>query len=211
MALTELALITLRNGINIHDLDFLETLMEYQDAQDDWLGSNVDASIETSSSVSNFFIDETDSSSLLITKTWNSAEVHSKWVNSSHNQETMQKLLQNVAPDYHSIIMLQLDAAGRQSQLGQDFLAQQNFSFCLMEVNLENKQTLQNLYLKIEGEMLERFDSTQRIWAGWETQERSQMDGLVLLWNKNDLHEERVYELTKLSRAFSHRCFKNVV
>ncbi|UNI18492.1 hypothetical protein JDV02_004758 [Purpureocillium takamizusanense] len=110
MPVTELAILKLRGG---HDqLEFLETLMEVQELQDEWIHENKPCHLEPNANLSSMYVEEADPPSLLITAPWDSPEAHGEWIQSRENQDCNGKLSQYIRPGCDSVLMFHMDAAG---------------------------------------------------------------------------------------------------
>ena len=210
MTVTEFALIKLRSDYD--EIDFLETLMQCQEVQDEWVHAKEHRCAGCSSAVvSSMFIDSTASPPrLLITAPWASREAHGEWIRSKDNQTIFAQLEQFIAPARDSTVLVHLDSAGGQAQLSPDLLTQGAFNVEIIEVEPAGKDALQAEYRRLEGDLL-AGGAKQRIWAGWKIEEPDDNESLVIFWSRAKVPEERITKLAGMGSSSQQRFFKHVV
>lgn len=210
MTVTEFALLKLRDRYD--RLDFLETVMQYQEVQDSWVRRNQPTTTTLpATGVSSMFIETSPANppSLLITAPWDSPAAHAEWVRSKDNQVVFAKLSQVIAPGCGSTKLVHLEPAGSQEVLSEDFLTLERFHVCYVLVQPKDKGTLQDRYQKLEGE-LRGEKAKQQIWAGWNVEKQGSIDELIVFWS-DKVAEGRLRPLTSLAQETHRRSFQPVV
>ncbi|PNY28704.1 Uncharacterized protein TCAP_01370 [Tolypocladium capitatum] len=207
MPVTEFALLRLRGG---HDhLEFLETLMECQELQDEWAHDNQPHNLESNSNLSSMYIEQSDPPSLLITAPWDSPEAHGEWIQCTENQMCNGKLSKYIAPGCSSVMLFHMDPAGKQPEMRTSFAPRGSFSVCRITVNAGQRDSLQKAYQELEDRFLSK-PGGQKVWAGWRIETSGDAQDFVVFWS-DAVPDERMRRLMSFSGDKDHRHFKHVV
>lgn len=207
MPVTEFAIIKLRGG---HDqLEFLETLMECQELQDDWTHDNQPHNLESNINLSSMYIEQSDPPSLLITAPWDSPEAHGEWIQCSENQACNGKLSGYIAPGCNSVLLFHMDPAGEQPEMRMSFAHKSSFNVCRITVTADKRDSLQKAYQELEGRLLGNGDGP-KVWAGWRIEKSGDAEEFVVFWS-DDVPDEHLNRLMSFSNDRDHRRFKHVV
>ncbi|POR31049.1 Uncharacterized protein TPAR_08751 [Tolypocladium paradoxum] len=207
MPVTEFAIIELRGG---HDhLEFLETLMECQELQDEWTHHNQPHNLESNINLSSMYIEQSDPPSLLITAPWDSPEAHREWIQCSENQKCNGKLSQYIAPGCNSVLLFHMEPAGKQLDMWTSFAPNGSFNVCRITVDSGQRGSLQKAYQELEDSMLGNGGG-QKVWAGWRIEKSGDAEDFVVFWS-DDVPDEHLHSLMTFSDDRDYRRFKHVV
>lgn len=210
MPVTEFALIKLRGQYN--SLEFLETLMECQEIQDNWVRRNQAHNLNPGANVSSMYTDATDQSTLLITAPWDSPEAHGEWIQSAENRMANGSLSEFCAPGADSVLLFHMEPAGKSPQMREAFKhkdSNDTFDVCRITVKSEHREALQLKYQALEDE-LRKEGLEKSIWAGWRIETFEDEEDLVVFW-AGDVLKERLQGLAGLALKKDHRRFKHIV
>ncbi|KAL7893774.1 hypothetical protein HDV63DRAFT_100477 [Trichoderma sp. SZMC 28014] len=210
MPVTEFALIKLRGEHN--SLEFLETLMECQEIQDNWVRRNQPHNLNPGANVSSMYTDATDQSTLLITAPWDSPEAHGEWIQSAENRMANGSLSEFTAPGADSVLLFHMEPAGKRPQMREAFKhkdSNDTFDVCRITVNGEHRDALQLKYQALEDE-LRKEGLEKNIWAGWRIETFEEEEDLVVFW-AGDVLKERLQGLASLAIKKDHRRFRHIV
>ncbi|KAM4066502.1 hypothetical protein HRG_000599 [Hirsutella rhossiliensis] len=212
MPVTEFAILSLRRG---HDqLELLETLMQCQELQDEWMHRNQPCSVEPNVNFSSMYFERPDpdhapAPSLLITAPWESAEAHGEWIQCRENQACNGKLSEYLVPGCDSVLLFHMEPAGTQTQIRRAFFSQGTFNVCRISIDSSQRDPLQQAYRSLEDDLVGRgvYDE---VWAGWKLETSGDAHDFVVFWSDN-VPSERLRHLMSFSDNKVHHRFRHVV
>jgi hypothetical protein len=210
MPVTEFALINLRG--NYDALEFLETLMECQEIQDNWVRQNQTCNLNPGTNLSSMYTDVTGQSTLLITAPWDSPEAHGEWIKSSENRMANGSLSEFSAPGCDSVLLFHMEAAGARPQMREAFKHKDSndiFDVCRITIKDDHRESLQKAYQTLENE-LRKEGLEKSIWAGWRIEKAEGEEDLVVFW-ASEVPRERLEGLASLALKKDHRRFRHIV
>ncbi|KYK58105.1 hypothetical protein DCS_05118 [Drechmeria coniospora] len=208
MPVTELAILQLRGGHD--DLEFLETLMECQELQDEWIHNNQPHNLEPNANLSSMYVEESDPPSLLITAPWDTPEAHGEWIRSGENQSCNGMLSEHIKPGCDTVLLFHMAPAGERAQMRTAFGTQPFFNLCRISVRPDERESLQQAYGDLEDSLPTDATGERRLWAGWRIEKQPcEDDELVVFWT-DDIAYERVLPLMRFSDRTLRRRFKQV-
>ncbi|KAL7915015.1 hypothetical protein GGI35DRAFT_166980 [Trichoderma velutinum] len=213
MPVTEFAIIKLRS--NFDPLEFLETLMECQEIQDNWIRRNQPCNLAPGMNLSSMYTDATDQSTLLITAPWDSPEAHGEWIQSLENRTANGNLTEFSAPGCDSVILFHMDPAGARPQMREAFQHKDTndvFDVCRLTYNGDQREAIQTKYQALENE-LRKEGLEKSIWAGWRIEKAAgeeDKEDLIVFWT-GDVPKKRLEGLASLALKKDHRRFRHVV
>ncbi|KAL6902474.1 hypothetical protein GGI43DRAFT_340885 [Trichoderma evansii] len=210
MPVTEFALIKLRGKYDA--LEFLETLMECQEIQDNWVRKNQAYNLNPDANVSSMYTDATDQSTLLITAPWESPEAHGEWIQSAENRMANGSLSEFSAPGCDSVLLFHMEPAGARPQMREAFKhkdSNDTFDVCRITVKGDQREALQREYQTLEDE-LRKEGLEKSIWAGWRIETFDGEEDLVVFW-AGDVPKKRLEGLASLALKKDHRRFRHIV
>ncbi|KAL6879091.1 hypothetical protein J3F83DRAFT_280125 [Trichoderma novae-zelandiae] len=213
MPVTEFAIIKLRGHYDA--LEFLETLMNCQETQDNWVRRNQPCNLAPGMNLSSMYTDATDQSTLLITAPWDSPEAHGEWIRSLENRTANGSLSEFAAPGCDSVLLFHMEPAGARAQMREAFQHKDSndvFDVCRITVKAEQREALQKKYQALEDEL--REEGLERsIWAGWRIEKApgdEDKEDLILFW-ASDVPRKRLEAMASLALKKDHRRFRHVV
>ncbi|KAL7795348.1 hypothetical protein V8C37DRAFT_39753 [Trichoderma ceciliae] len=210
MPVTEFALLKLKG--NCDALEFLETLMECQELQDNWVRQNQPCNLNPGTNLSSMYTDATDQSTLLITAPWDSPEAHGEWIQSLENRTANGSLSGFCAPGCNSVLLFHMDPAGARPQMREAFQHKDSndiFDVCRLTVKDDQREALQRKYQTLENE-LTKEGLEKSIWAGWRIEKAEGEEDLIVFWTA-DVPRKRLEGLASLALKKDHRRFRHVV
>ncbi|RFU77162.1 hypothetical protein TARUN_5070 [Trichoderma arundinaceum] len=210
MPVTEFALIKLRG--NYDALEFLETLMECQEIQDNWVRQNQPCNLSPGMNLSSMYTDATDQPTLLITAPWDSPEAHGEWIQSPENRKANGSLSEFSAPGCDSVLLFHMDPAGARPQMREAFQHKDSndiFDICRITVKDDQREVLQKEYQALENELREE-GLEKSIWAGWRIEKAEGEEDLIVFWT-SDVPRKRLERLASLAIKKDHRRFRHIV
>lgn len=210
MPVTEFALIKLRG--NYDGLEFLETLMECQEIQDNWARKHQAHNLNPGANLSSMYTDATDQSTLLITAPWDSPEGHGEWIQSAENSMANGSLSEFTAPGCDSVLLFHMEPAGQRAQMREAFKhkdSNDTFDVCRITVKDDHRKALQYEYQTLENE-LRKEGLGNSIWAGWRIEKTEGEEDLVVFW-ASDVPMKRLEGLKSLALKKDHRRFRHIV
>lgn len=210
MPVTEFALIKLRG--NYDALEFLDTLMECQEIQDNWVRQNQPCNLNPNANLSSMYTDANDQSTLLITAPWDSPEAHGEWIQSPENRKANGSLSEFSAPGCDSVLLFHMEPAGARPQMREAFQHKDSndiFDVCRLTVRDDEREALQSEYQALENE-LRKEGLEKSIWAGWRIEKAEGEEDLIIFWT-GDVPRTRLEGLASRALKKDHRRFRHIV
>ncbi|KAJ6784837.1 hypothetical protein PWT90_06817 [Aphanocladium album] len=199
MTVTEFALFTLRDTYDAVEL--LETVMECQEIQDDWVRTHHPNDCAKKASVSRMYTDEKDARQhrVAITAPWQSPAAHHRWIDTAANKGVMAKfaafLPDGQVPEHDAadrdnpaageanrgFIFFHMDSATkRRAHLHEAFSPKDALAVTrLAALGAGGRHQLQARYDELEQELLGEAPK-DRIWAGWRIEKDGDQEELVV-------------------------------
>ncbi|KAI9149520.1 hypothetical protein HJFPF1_11573 [Paramyrothecium foliicola] len=210
MTVTEFALIRLREGYD--SLELLETLMQCQELQDEWMHQHQPHTFHNShgENLSSMYIQKEDSPYLLITALWDSPEAHREWIKSKDNQDGFARLSSFIAPGCSSVLLFHVDTAGEPTQLRGEFLSREQFHVYRLLNKPDKREELSNKYRALEGSVHEASPE-QLLWGGWRIEKRCDDEEELVVFRCKNVPDDRMQELLSISDQVEEYNFKHVI
>ncbi|ATY63248.1 hypothetical protein CCM_07938 [Cordyceps militaris CM01] len=219
MPVTEFALFTLRDSYD--PIELLETVMECQEIQDDWVRANHPNECAKRASISRMYTDTTTTPSahrVAITAPWQSPAVHRAWIETPANQGVMAKfatfLPAGAVPDHTAgchqpcdnnpgFLFFHMHAAGRRHVLHEAFTPKEALVVTrLAAQDAAGKEQLQARYAELELALLAAAPK-DRIWAGWRIEKEDGQEELVVFRNA-DVTPDQLAPLKQYGKPIDH-------
>jgi glutamyl/glutaminyl-tRNA synthetase len=209
MNVTEFALIRLRDGYD--ELELLETLMQCQELQDEWMNQNQPHTLQRAhtGNLSSMYI-QRDPDYLLITALWESPEAHREWIKSKDNQMGFARLSTFIAPGCSSVLLFHVDTAGEPVQLRGEFLAREEFHVYRLVNKSDKKDLVGQMYHDLEKQVHEKSPE-QLLWGGWRIEKNSDAEEELVVFRCKDVPDEHMDGLLKLADEMETYNFRHVV
>lgn len=225
MPVTEFALFTLRDGYDAVEL--LETIIECQEIQDDWVRAHHPNECAKKASVSRMYTDVTEPARhrIAITAPWQSPAAHLAWVDTPANKAVMAKfaafLPDDAIPDHRAVdirdpapgaaenrgfLFFHMEAAAaaaadcRRAHLHEAFSPREPLVVTrLAAEGAARREQLQARYTELEKALVAETPR-DRVWAGWRIEKEGDGQEELVVFRSAEVHADKLAPLKQYGK-----------